>query len=223
MKAIILGVSTAIVAVTTLAAPAGATFGNSSGYIGGNAGMSSSGYSRIGIKDGKIIFEGMSVTCTKGNFAMGGMFTHNQNVNQSTPTLPSADTSNCNPDEAANNPPANSTVTISGFCDDDAAKLKANVNGTNVTVIVNSTGACKDDDKTPGDIHVITTPPAADNNTPVVKAASAVTTDPKGGATPVNSLPQTGSNEVIAAVVASILAGATYGGVMIIRAIRARG
>lgn len=227
MKAILLGVSTAIVAVTSMAAPAGATFlntnpGNSSGYIGGNAGMSSSSYSRIGIKDGKIIFEGESVMCMKGNFIMGGLYTKDQNVNKSTPTLPSADTTNCNPAETVNNPPANSTVTINGFCDEDAAKLKATVNGTNVTVIVNGTGPCDKDDKTPGTIGVIDTP-KPDTTTPTVKAASAVTTDPKGGAGSVDSLPQTGSNEVIAAVVASILAGTTYGGAMIIRAIRARG
>lgn len=231
MKAIILGATTAIVAVAGLAAPAGATFlgntGTGQGYVGGNASLSSSGYSRIGIKDGKIIFEGISVTCTKGNFIVGGMYTAGgQTVNQTTPTLPSADTTDCNAGEVVNNPPANSVVTINGLCDKDAALVKANVSGTNVTVIVNSTGACKADttgtpvvtvDPKPTD-STVKTASTAPNNSDNSKAAA---TNPKGsGATA--ELPQTGASEVITAVVATILAGSAYAGTMAVRAFRAR-
>lgn len=232
MKSIILGISSTVVTVAAMAAPAGATFnlGNntSSGYIGGNASMSTSGYSRIGIKDGKLIFEGETIICHKGNFILGGMYTHNQNVNQTTPTLPSADTTNCNAGQVINDPPANSTVTINGFCDDDAAKLKTNVTGANVTVIVNSTGPCDedDDDVTPVVTVDPKTPDTTDDATPTVKQASATTptnttADPKGGEG-VAELPKTGVNEVVTAVIATVLAVGTYAGVMAVRAFRAR-
>lgn len=232
MKSILIGITSAVLAVVAMAVPAAATFnlgsntGTSSGYIGGNASMSSSGYSRVGFKDGKLIFEGETVTCFKGNFILGGMYTQNQNVNQTTPTLPSADTTDCNPTETVNDPPKNSTVTITGFCDDDAAKLKANINGTNVTVIVNSTGPCKDDDDTTtttdddDDDQVITVTPDAPkaDNTSSTKdtSASDAASNPKAGGE-ASELPTTGAQEVITAIVATVLAAGTYGGVMAVR------
>lgn len=222
MKSIIIGVSTAIVSVAALAVPASATFnqGTGQGYVGGNASLSSSGYSRIGIKDGKIIFEGVSVTCVKSNAVVGGMFTMGgQAVNQTTPTLPSADTSNCAPEQVVNTPTPNSTVTINGVCDEDAAKLKAHVTGTNVTVIVNGTGPCKDDDKQPIIIKEVVKNP--ETTAPKAEQASAQTpADPKSGAGSAE-LPETGNSEVIAAVVATVLAASAYAGTRAIRAFRA--
>lgn len=226
MKSIFIGAISAVMAIVAMAVPAAATFnfgGNtgSSGYAAANGSISTSGYSRIGIKDGKIIFEGESVTCFKGNAIVGGTFTHNQNVNQTTPTLPSADTSNCNPTETVNNPPQNSTVTITGFCDDDAAKLKANVSGNNVKVIINSTGPCKDDDDTTktDDDQVITVthdaPKTADTSS-TKETSTPAASNPKAGGE-ATELPTTGAQEVITAIVATILAAGTYTGVMAVR------
>lgn len=229
MKSIFIGAVSAVMAVVAMAVPAAATFnfggGNtgSSGYAAANGSISTSSYSRIGIKDGKIIFEGESVTCIKGNAIVGGTFTHNQNVNQTTPTLPSADTSNCNPTETVNNPPQNSTVTITGFCDDDAAKLKANVSGNNVKVIINSTGPCKDDDDTTttndDDDQVITvTPdaPKATDTSSTKETSTPAASNPKAGGE-ATELPTTGVQEVITAIVATILAAGTYAGVLAVR------
>lgn len=219
MKSIFIGIASVFVAMVSMAVPAAATFstGNSSGYAGANASISTSGYSRIGIKNGKIIFEGESVTCFKGNAIVGGMYTSNQQVNQTTPTLPSADTSNCNPTETVNNPPQNSTVTITGFCDDDAAKLKANVSGANVKVIINSTGSCDGDDD--GDQVITVTPdaPKATGDAAAKNASvSSATSNPKAGGETAE-LPTTGAQEVITAIIATVLAGGTYAGVMAVR------
>lgn len=218
MKAVILGASTAIVAIIGVAAPASAT-GNFGGYVAGNTGMSSNGYVHMGIKDGKIIFEGESFTCIKSNAQIGfnGSFGNAQPVQQSQPVLGSADTSNCNPNQVVNNPPANSTVTINGLCNEEAAKAKANITGNNVNVIVNSTGPCeKATPTTP--VQVIVTPNAPEPKE--VKTASVTTTTESPAA--VDALPQTGGEGAIVAGIASVLAGATYAGAMVVRNLRGR-
>lgn len=222
MKAILLGASTAIVAVAGLAAPAGATGGF---YLAANGSAHMGGWSKMGVKDGKFYIEGESVFCHTSNVVMGGKI---GTVNTTTPTLPPADDP-CNvgnAGEVINNPPANATVTINGICGDPAeiAKIKA----ANANLIINSVGACPANGDKPApqpviNVHINTPAPEVKAASATTNTTPAATTDPKGGAGAVESLPQTGSNEVIAAVVASILAGTAYGGTMIIRAIRARG
>lgn len=222
MKSIIFGLVGTAVAVTSFAAPAGAT-GTLNWGAGGNTAISQQGKVRMGIGPNGAYFEGGTVICFSSNIvSAGNIGIGNSLVNVQPTTVPAANT-NCDANEVITSPPANSTVTISGFCDDDAAKLKANVTGTNVTVIVNSTGPCDDDSNVTPVVTVDPKTPAPADTTPTAKQASVqtpVAADPKGGA--VAELPQTGVNEVITAVIATVLAVGTYAGVMAVRAFRAR-
>lgn len=221
MKAIILGVSSAVIAVTALAAPAGATGGF---YLAGNSSAHSSGYSRIGIKDGKFFIEGESIFCHTSNSAIGMNFgTGGMQANMPQANVPSADNpcGGGNAGEVINNPPANSTVTINGVCGDPAelAKIKA----ANANLIINSVGPCPVNPTTPAPQPTIVV--NVNVPTPDVKTASATvnsdaTSNPKGGAA-VSELPQTGISPVVPAAAAG-LAALTYAGGMAIRAFRAR-
>lgn len=218
MKAVILGASTAVVAIIGMAAPAGAT-ANGGFYIGGNSASSSSSYSRIGIKDGKFIFEFESVSCRQSNSAMGGGFSvGNAQLQVPQASLPAAN-ANCNPTDTVNNPPANSTVTINGLCDEEAAKAKTNITGNNVSVIVNSTGPCEEDAAPTTPIEVIVTPNAPEPKEVTTASSTKTTTDTPAS---VDALPQTGGESALVAGIASILAGATYAGTMIVRSLRNR-
>jgi hypothetical protein len=230
MNAIIVGATTAIVAVTSLAVPVGATVGG--GYIAGNSGFSTSSSGRIGMKDGKFYVEGETTVCTKMNAAMGGNWQFGSNGPTATvpnANLPSADTTNCNATDVVNNPPANSTVTINGLCDADAAQVKAHVSGDNVTVIVNSTGACATGNNggttvptTP--ITVVVTPTAPQPNGGSVQTASVTTPAASNGSNSktVAELPHTGIDGVMASVITTGLAVVSYAGTMAVRAFRAR-
>lgn len=231
MKAIIASVIGVFVAVMGIAAPAGATASNGGGfYLAGNGSAHHSGWSRMGVKDGKFYIEGESIFCHTSNVVMGGkMVTGSAQVNTTTPTLPPADNpcGGGNAGEVINNPPANSTVTINGICGDPAeiAKIKA----ANANLIINSTGPCPANPTTPAPqptiiVHVNAPAPAAEVKTASATTstpAAATTADPKGGAG-VAELPQTGVNEVITAIIATVLAAGTYAGVMAVRAYRAR-
>lgn len=219
MKAIILGASSVVIAVTAMAAPVGAT-GSFGAYISGNAGMSSSGYSKIGIVDGKIVFDALSVTCFKSNYAMGANIVVGdaQAPKQTQATLPSANTNNCNAGDVTNNPPANSKVTINGLCNEDAAKVKANISGDNVEVIVNATGPCEEDeDDTPTPVVVTVTPKDDDSKT----VTPVSTTNPKGNggeSAPVTEMPETGISA--APIIGGGLATLSYAGALVARRIR---
>lgn len=225
MKAIITtGVLAAAVAVTSVAAPASATINFGGASLAGNSAMNHTTSGHLGMHDGKITFDFDMYGCSTMNYATTGGFTVGnvapvQNGGASIPAVNSADCGAAT--QVVNNPPANSTVTINGLCAGDAALVKANVTGNNVTVIVNSTGPCEEKGTpvptTP--VNVVVTPNAPQPTSPVV-TASATTETPKGGA--VADLPQTGANEVIASVIATILGGGAYAGTMAIRAFRAR-
>lgn len=220
MKEIILGAGAATIAIATIMVPSSAS-ATVNFYAGGNRATTHSSYSRIALKDGKIIFEFDSIRCTQSNSVSGGSVNvGNTSVQMPQPTLPAANPK-CNPTDVVNNPTPNSTVTIDGVCDEDAAKLKANIKGTNVTVIVNGTGPCDKDDKQPIIIKE-TVAPSTPNTAETVKQASATTpvADPKAGAGATAELPQTGNSEVIAAVIAAVLAAGAYAGTRAFRAIR---
>jgi hypothetical protein len=97
------------------------------------------------------------------------------------------------------------TITINNVCGDAAEFAK--LSSAHKNVIINSNGVCEKENTAV--VTVATTPPA-----PVQTASVAPA--------PVAELPQTGTNEVIASVLATILAGSTYAGTMAIRAFRAR-
>lgn len=214
MKAIIVSVLSVIAAAVALAVPVGAT--NGTGYVGGNASLSGSGYSRIGIKDGKIIFEGVSVTCTKSNFVAGGMFSSGTQVQQSQAVLPSADTSDCNAGQVTNNPPANATVTINGVCGDPAELAK--IVQAHANLVINSVGPCSTSGKPAQPATVI-----VNNNTsaaPAKTASATTTTSTPAASTDAVVLPQTGIS-LLAPIAVAAMAGLTYAGVMIARRNRA--
>jgi len=221
MKAIILGATSAIVAVVGIAAPAGAT-GSLNWGAGGNTAISQHGQVRMGIGPNGAYFEGGTVICFDSHIATGGSLNvgNGNSVNVQPTNVPAAN-ANCNANQVVTNPPANSTVTINGICGDPAeiAKIKA----ANANLIINSTGAC------PTTPTPTTQQPTVIVNVnvpaPDVKTASAVTntgatSDPKGGAA-VTELPQTGISPIVP-IVAAGLAALTYAGGMAIRSFRAR-
>lgn len=207
MKAIIVSVLSAMIAVIGLGAPANAT-GNGGMYLAGNSGFSSSGWSRIGMKDGKFYIEGETVTCHKMNAAMGMNFnTGSTQVNMPQANVPSADTTNCNTGQVITNPPANSTITINGVCGDPAeiAKIKA----ANANLIINSVGPCPTDGRkpaTPATIIVTQKEAAA-------KTASATNNGPV-------TLPETGLSDIT--LLSGGLAVLAYSATLAFRAFRAR-
>lgn len=223
MKAIILSVLSAIVAVAALAAPVGATGGF---YLATNGSSHHDSWTRMGIRNGKFFIEGESITCRTSNVVMGGsMVTGTAKVNTPTATLPSTDNpcAFANANDAVNNPPANTTVTINGICGDPAeiAKIKA----ANANLIINSTGACPtngDKPATPATIVVHVNAPEADTKkaSATVATPSADNSNPKGGGA-VSELPQTGVSPIVPMIAAG-LAALTYAGGMAIRAFRAR-
>lgn len=224
MKAIILGATSAIVAVVGIAAPAGAT-GSLNWGAGGNTAISQHGQVRMGIGPNGAYFEGGTVICFDSHIATGGSLNigNGNSVNVEPTNVPAAN-ANCDANQVVTNPPANSTVTINGICGDPAeiAKIKA----ANANLIINTTGAC------PTTPTTTTQPPTVIVNvnvpTPDVKTASVTTnsgdntgvSDPKGGGA-VSELPQTGISPIVP-IVATGLAALTYAGGMAIRAFRAR-
>ena len=226
MKSIILGAITAIVSVAALVAPAGAT-GNLS--AGSSSGISGGGYSHIAIKDGKMTFEMEYTMCSA--FVMGANFNTSGAAPVAAGKTEIADPQGCDANQVVNNPPANSTVTISGLCDADAAAARTHVTGANVTVIVNSTGPCEDGDNNNGPTTpvVIVTPNAPTPTGPVVTTASASNETPagsnysKGGNGAVDYLPQTGVSGAVMTAIAAGLATISYAGTMAIRSLRTRG
>lgn len=220
MKAIILGISSAIVAVAGLAAPAGA-LGLS---VGGNSSMTSNGYVRMGISpEGKIIFHGETVRCFKSNYGSSGGF----NFGNTTPvtveptTVPSATPdAECNAQQVVAAPDPVTTVTINNVCGDPAELAKITKKHSNV--IINSVGPCPTeskpaDTKTPAPVAtVVVKEPAV---VTAAAATSAPVSNPKGGGVPAE-MPQTGASEYILTAVAAGLAIATYAGVLLVRTIR---
>lgn len=210
MKAIIASVLSALVAVVGLAAPANAT--NNGMYVAGNSGFSSSGWSRIGFRDGKPFIEGESVTCHKMNAVIGMNFTTGSaQVNQPAANLPSADTNGCNTGQVITNPPANTTVTINGVCGDAAeiAKIKA----TNANLIINSVGPCPTDGSKPTTPATVVVKEKEVVKETVIKTASATTNGPV-------TLPETGLSDI--SLLSGGLAVLAYGATMAVRAFRAR-
>lgn len=215
MKAIILGITSAVVAVAGMAAPVGA-LGMS---VGGNSSMTSSGYVRMGISpEGKIIFHGETVRCFKSNYGSTGGF----NFGTTTPVeveptkVPSATPdANCGAQQVVNNPDPATTVTINGVCGDPAELAK--ITKANSNIIINSTGPCPAEGNGPAPEATVIV-----KEVPVVTAAAstdAPAANPKGGDAPAE-LPQTGAGSMTMAALAAAAGGVTYAGVLLVRALR---
>lgn len=214
MKAIIVSVLSALVAVVGFAAPA-----NAIGISGAHStAMASNGWVKMGIGPNGAYIMGESTLC----YSSAGVFNTNfheakpvaQNVVQQTPSQ-SCTTQTTTPDPVVN-PPANSTVTINGVCGDPAeiAKIKA----TNANLIINSVGPCLTDGTKPATpVTVI-----VKEKETVVKTAGAktgTTTTPAAGNGTV-TLPETGLSDI--ALLTTGLGALAYAGTLAIRAFRAR-
>lgn len=217
MRGIILSALISVLAVASMAMPAAATSSSySSNYSGSNhyskngntfassAAVSGAKHSVLNQENGRYSF------ALEGKFCMTFFIGINSDRDSS---------QTCDSNDIINNPPKDSTVTIDGLCDGDAAKLKSHIKGDNVKLIINSTGPCEDDNNNGGTVpvKVVVIP---DSPQPNASYAS-VNTNPKAGGAAAE-LPQTGTNEVIASVVATVLAVSAYVGTMAVRAFRAR-
>lgn len=207
MKAIILGAVTAVIAVTALSVPANA-------FISMGGSSASTSKSNLKMEVGKpgsgfyMSFENATCRASAGSFAMGL-------PSASKPNASASASQSCDANEVVNNPPANSTVTINGLCDADAAKAKANITGSNVTVVVNSTGPCKEGEATKPAEVVVTT---KTDDKGGVKTASATTNQGTGNGQV--TLPETGLSDIT--LLTGGLAVLAYGATLAARAFRAR-
>lgn len=211
MKAIIVSVLSAIIAVTAIATPASAETMGDGFYLSANGGTTIDSWSKMGIKNGKFYIEGEMVMCSKTNVRMGGqMTTGDAKVNRPVPNMPSADVS-CSANDVINDPPAGATVTINNVCGDAAeiAKIKA----SNANLIINSIGPCPTDGRKPAKPTIVDVKYPSDTK---VTAASAKNTG-NGDVT----LPETGLSDIT--LISAGLAALAYGATFAIRAFRARG
>lgn len=211
MKAIILGVSSAAIVVAGMAAPAQAI-----GISGAHStAIASKGQVSMGIGPNGAYFYGGSTTC----FSSAGVF--NMNFHEATPvaqsTVQQTPDQACNANDVVSNPPANSTVTINGLCNEEAAKAKTNISGDNVKVIVNATGPCEEKE-TPTPV-VVTVTPRDDSKNNNGNNATTVSAKGNGGeSAPVTEMPETGI--AAAPIVGGGLATLSYAGALVARRIR---
>lgn len=209
MKAIIVSVLSALVAVVGMAAPA-----NAIGVSGaGSTAIASNGWVKMGIGPNGPYILGESTVC----YSSAGVFNVNfheaqpvaQNVVQQTPSQ-SCTNQTTTPTPVVN-PPANSTVTINGVCGDPAeiAKIKA----TNANLIINSVGPCPTDGSKPTTPATVIVKEKEVVKETTVKTAAATTNGPV-------TLPETGLTDV--SLLSGGLAALAYGATLAIRAFRAR-